>query len=856
MDCSRCSLGKNEEVVRGEGQGQKLIIIGTAPGHTESRTGRPFVGESGKVLRAILGIMGVDVSKDILITNLVRCRPPCNRNPYKTELDACKGLLLDELAQVKASTILMLGTTVLKYLTNEKLGIIKKRGEWYNIELGGKRYDALATFHPAFIVRPGGDNYFPDLLLDVQRTLEGKLDTRKPVVTILDSYERVKNYFDLVQSNSILAFNLVTTGQNTILALSLSQNSYSGWAIPWKLISNCRKTRKLILNKFRSNSIKWISHNSKLVNGFLLQHFGFCPPIFADTQLMHLALDERRNTHELNVLIRDYLGVNNYWEGVKSLGALSEYTICKFAGYDSSFIFQLYQQLKKEMDEDNVTSLHDNLLVPASETFMHLENDGIFLDMDEIDEWQYRLEEELDEDQESLQQEVVSLVTNAVNKKLTSTNVSKTIFWTLPTKKLRIKWSKTRNRYIVSDKDTIAQMKKKFGRFHQTILECLCWRAKLIDLEFSANSWQKVGVLVYCVLELERLGQRGEESSTASELLTPYQNEHPVVAYILSYRTKRKLKSTYVDSLVPDKEFRVHPTWNLCAAVTGRLGCNNPNMMNIPHEAGPRGFFLASPNSVMIQADYSQAELRVLAHCVAQHMINVLVINEGEFYEFAEAQALDSFLVKCYRKGRDLHTEVAVALFGENWGYEERTIAKEFNFGLVYGRSAKGLADALDIPLKEAEKYKKTFFDRMPEVKRYLEHLEQSVFDPGEVQNVFGRKRRFHYLDDRNIAELQRQARNYNIQSTASDLTLLATIRISEWLREIGYGSVLVFLHDSILIEVPESMMNIAAKRLYDIMLEVPKEILGDIVPFKVDTEVGYSWASLYGFDPEKGVLK
>lgn len=857
--CELCPLKGQGPYVEGEGAGQRVIIIGEAPGREERQRRRPFVGRSGQVLRGVLNQLSLK-PEDIRITNVVKCRPPDNRTPTREEIERCLPHLYEEIRSSPGAKLLLLGNTPLHYLTDCKDGITRARGEWLPAWDGR---DALATFHPAYIARPTGEEHFDDFVLDIQRALSGPIGFKETEWELLYTAEKVADYLkQLMQAPEpiITAWDLETSGyrfyQDYILAMAISHVKGRGWVITEELMHD-EEVHELLRQAFVHPNIRWIGHNAKFDQIFTLQHIGDYPRLFADTMMMHLALDERKGTHDLKTLCRDLCGAPD-WESVlwqyldnreDTYAKVPRNVLYKYAAYDVDYTLRLYEIFDKQLEEDGTRILHDELLLPASEAMMWAEFGGVSVDLDDVDAWQWRLEQELEKDEEDLSQSVSKTVRHVINRTLDELGLTQEQFWKRELKKPKISWDKSSNRYQLTSESVDGRL-----------ADLLCWRAKLVEQGFSAGSWQKVGTLAYEVLGLEYLAgkdvrTRGQEYSTSSASLEPYAQEYEVINRVLGYRTKKKLLSTYVDGLAPDPDGRIHPRWKMHATVTGRIGCTDPNVMNIPHEAGTRDFFIASPDHVLVQADYSQAELRILASYAAQHQISQLITNGDCFPEEAKAVAEDGFLVRCYREGRDLHTEVTVALYGEKWGYDERMIAKAFNFGLVYGRSAKSIAEAFDIPLSEAQKRQTEFFDRMPEVQTYLRYLENQVAEAGELQNCFGRKRRFHFVDSMNVGDLERQAKNFMMQSTASDCCLKSTSLVSEWFRKLGWGRVLVFLHDSVMVEVPESAMTIAARKLHEILTYIPHKYLGDIVALKVDMSVGYAWGSLKDFDPVKGEI-
>lgn len=867
-NCAKCPLFEHESrIVHGEGEGRHLIVIGEAPGRVERAKGRPFVGRSGEVLREVLRQLEAPI-EDVRITNIVKCRPPNNRQPTREEVRLCfEAFLQTELTERPDAALLLLGNTAIHTLTPEKAGVTKLRGEWVEANDGRP---ALCTFHPAYILRVGGGSHFDTFTLDVQRALGGPTTTEMTEWHLLQEPWEVSAYFGELEALAsgwgepvVLAWDLETSGYRAyldyILAMSLSHKVGEGWVITEELMKD-PEVHAILLKAFQDPLFRWIGHNAKFDQIFTLQHLGGYPKLYADTMMMHLALDERKGTHDLKVLCRDLCGAPDWEQEIwkylpnreASYAGVPRDVLYKYAAYDADFTLRLFYIFDPMLDEDNVRGIHDLILIPGSETMMWAEFNGVPIDMDHVDEAQHELEEQEINEIEELDAAVKARTTKRIEQMIGKPLTARLL--NANTKKIKVAWDKTINRYIVKP-DCVEALKflaQQLDVEWEALEMAVCLKVKMLDAPFSAGSWQKVGTLVYDVMGYETAsekdarvrGRHRKEYSTSSATLEVVAGGEEEVKRLLGLRSLHKLISTYIYGLLPDDNYRIHPRWKMHASVTGRIGCTDPNVMNIPHEAGTRDYFIASPEHALIQADYSQAELRFTGAYTAKWMM-----ENGATREEAE----NTFLATCYREGRDLHTEVTKALFGDKWGYDERMIAKAYNFGLVYGRSARSIAEAFDIPLREAVAQKESYFARMPNVAAYLATLEAAVQDPGELQNAFGRKRRFSFVDGAFLNDLQRQAKNFMMQSSASDATLLSTIRLWEWFREIGYGRVLVFLHDSVLVEFPEVAVSACAYKMHEIMMEVPREFVGDIVPFKVDVGVGYSWARLRDYDPVKG---
>lgn len=299
---------------------------------------------------------------------------------------------------------------------------------------------------------------------------------------------------------------------------------------------------------------------------------------------------------------------------------------------------------------------------------------------------------------------------------------------------------------------------------------------------------------------------------------------------ILEYRKNIKYLKTYVYGLWDrkDNDNIIHCEFKLHGTETGRLSSANPNMQNIPRNSLIKKLFISRPGYTLIQLDYSQAELRVLAY-ISQ----------------------DEKLIKCYCDGRDLHTEMTKHLFGDKYeehNKEQRNIAKTINFGIPYGRTARGMADKLRISMSEAKKYLEDWFEGAPRVKDYIEKCHKmAIADPQEVYyTVFGRARHYFVTSD-SIHHVENQAVNFPISSTANDLTIYSLCEIGKYIKEQNLDAYLVnTVHDSIIIEVKPEQAKQLALKCQEIMSTIPKKYLPNVtVPFRADAEIGTCYGDL-----------
>jgi DNA polymerase I len=367
-----------------------------------------------------------------------------------------------------------------------------------------------------------------------------------------------------------------------------------------------------------------------------------------------------------------------------------------------------------------------------------------------------------------------------------------------------------------------AQLKVMSGRMEEEISVLSGAIFELAGHPFNINSPQQLGKVLF---EEMNLAKKGKSVSTAADVLESL--EHPIAAKILEYRQLAKLKGTYVDALpllIDPATERLHTTFNQAGAATGRLSSSNPNLQNIPirTELGReiRAAFVPQRGWKLIVADYSQIELRLLAH-----------------------MSRDAVLLDAFRNGEDIHTRTAAEVFGVPplmVTSEHRRNAKAVNFGIVYGQTPFGLSQSLGIERREAEQYIRAYFERYSGVRRWLDLTIADVRRSGVSVNLFGRRRPIPDMNSRNPNArnfAERTAVNTPLQGAAADLIKLAMIRIDEKLRGMQ-ARMLLQVHDELVLEAPPEEVEGVSVLVKSAMEGVRKLE----VPLLVDIGSGENW--------------
>ncbi|MDD5401957.1 MAG: DNA polymerase I [Dehalococcoidales bacterium] len=365
---------------------------------------------------------------------------------------------------------------------------------------------------------------------------------------------------------------------------------------------------------------------------------------------------------------------------------------------------------------------------------------------------------------------------------------------------------------------------------------------RLIELEnsiykdtghrFNINSPRQLGQILFDELKLPGGRKTKSGYSTDAAVLDSLKGSHPVVDRVIEFRTLAKLKTTYIDALpgmVNPATGRLHTSFNQTRTTTGRLSSSDPNLQNIPvrGELGReiRQAFIAPEGSVLLSGDYSQIDLRALAHLSG-----------------------DPVLVETFKRNEDVHTATAMQLFGVSPAEvtpDMRRLAKTVNFGVIYGMSGYGLEQATELSRQEAEQFITTYFEKYPGVKKYLEETRELARSQGYVQTVLGRRRMIPEINspNRNIREAaERMAINMPVQGTSADIVKVAMINLD---REINSRQLktrmLLQVHDELIFEVPETEIGVVSGLVRELMANAIKLD----IPVKVDLKAGTTWGDM-----------
>ncbi len=667
-------------------------------------------------------------------------------------------------------------------------------------------YDAPVPFDPDALVRSEPDN---DILRKIFEELEFRSllrrlfeDTEEPALTpsvqgelfgaateqgdgdrrkqydgktqqylLIEDVERLQEILDALGAEEEVAFDTETTGldplRSKLIAVSLSAEPHRAYAVLLPSEGEQRRRMLELLQQFFTRqSILKIAHNAKFdVKALQWAGVEVRGPYY-DTMIAHF-LAEPEQRHRLDDLAKNYLHytpisieslIGKRGPKQRSMDTVDPQKLGIYAAEDADLTLQLKPILDRMLEQREQRSIFEKIEMPLMPVLARMELKGVAVDVPFLKAYSEELEREMLQIREQIYQ--------------------------------------------------------------------------LAGMEFNLDSPRQVGAVLFDQLKIPytRPKTKTGQYSTREEVLRKLKDKHPIIPLILEYREIAKLKSTYVDALpelVHPETGRIHTTFNQTIAITGRLSSTNPNLQNIPirTERGRRirqAFVAGGEGSVMLSADYSQIELRLLAH-----------------------MSEDENMIRAFQQGRDIHRATAARIFKveeEAVTPEMRRIAKAVNFGIAYGQSAFGLSQTLEISRKEASEIIRQYYEEFPGIRKYMERIIRFAREHGYVETLLGRRRYLRDIHSRNDTvrkAAERNAINSPIQGSAADLIKLAMIEIDDQLQaQHPDAHMLLQVHDELLFEVPKDELESVQTLVRNTM----ENALQLKVPLVVDIGVGKNW--------------
>lgn len=587
---------------------------------------------------------------------------------------------------------------------------------------------------------------------------------------LVENEDIMRELVAFFMTKSEIAIDTETTSTDAIRAklvgLSFSTDPGRAWYVP---ISQNKEDAMRVLEIFRPlyehREILKVGQNLKY-DLTVLASYGIQlqAPMF-DTMLAHYVLQPEQR-HNMDYLAEVYLKyqtihidelIGARGKGQRSMADLTPADICDYACEDADVTLQLKLKLQKEMEENGLLSLFNEIEMPLMPVLAKMERTGVCVD----------------------------------TKALAQTGTL----------------------------------------FNERLLQLETEIYELAGHQFTITSPRQVGEVLFDELKLNPKAKKTKtgQYSTGEEVLDGLRTKHPIVGKILDHRALKKLLSTYVEALpqlINPETGRIHTSFNQAVTATGRLSSSNPNLQNIPvrGEDGReiRRAFVPEEGGVFFSADYSQIELRIMAHLSA-----------------------DEHLLQDFRDGKDIHAATAARIFKkplDEVTRDERRKAKTANFGIIYGISAFGLAERMEVSRTEAKELIDNYFETYPRVKEYMENSMQVARERGYVLTEFGRRRFLPDINSRNAVVrgyAERNAVNAPIQGTAADLIKLAMVRIDTRFEREGIRSTMMLqVHD----ELNFSVLPDELERVRTIVMEEMEAAYTMQVPLIADCGVGQNW--------------
>jgi|ETNmetMinimDraft_13_1059891.scaffolds.fasta_scaffold01527_2 DNA polymerase-1 len=588
---------------------------------------------------------------------------------------------------------------------------------------------------------------------------------------LVDTIDKANELVVKFLKEKMICFDTETTGldpnNSELVGISFAVKPHEAWYIPIsKNYHEAQKFVQILKPLFESNNIIKIGQNIKFDINILSWYDVQVAGPFFDTMIAHYLLQPDMR-HNMDILSETYLNyepvsieklIGKKGKNQLNMREVDIELVKEYASEDADVTLQLKNVFEPKLEETGTSNLFDKTEMPLVPVLASMESEGIKLDVPALNEFSI-------------------------------------------------------------------QLKNEIIKIEAKIYE-------LADTEFNIASPKQLGEVLFEKLAITSKPKKTKtgQYKTGEDILIKLIYKHPIVEEILEYRSLAKLKSTYVDALpalVNPRDGRIHTSFNQAVAATGRLSSNNPNLQNIPirSEKGReirKAFIPRNDNFVLLAADYSQIELRIIAHL-----------------------SKDKALIEAFNEGRDIHTATAARVYGVEYHEvttDMRRNAKTVNFGIIYGISAFGLSERLGIPRREAADIINSYFEKYPEVKKYMNDTIIFAKEHGYVETILGRRR---YLKDINSANsvvrgfAERNAINAPIQGSSADMIKVAMIKIyNEFLNKRLKTKMILQVHDELVFDLLKEEEKVVCQIVEKSMINA----INLDVPVVIDMNTGNNW--------------
>lgn len=797
LACTECPLREEAKApVPGYGpvEGIKVIVIGERPGYQENIYGKPFIGESGQLLREAFKENKFDVDNSIYLSNAVRCYTLAT--PTKKKFAFCaERFLMRELKSKRLADVefvLLLGSPALQvffpsYKITEKRGQLLRHPDYPDKQF-------FATFHPAAVLRKASYESF--FLADIEafchfvdHGVPAKHQTKYYYGT---SHKKTRKILKHLSSKKVISFDIETSGLDPfandfyISMISFSDAPGRAYVVPINHPEHSISRANLALLKtlLSDPRVKMIAHNCIFDIKCLKANLGIeVRGMTFDTMIAPYLHYEERKMPALKDLAAEFTDLGHYenellaavGETKKSAEVFQKAPfkiLAKYSAKDSDATFRIYEIFKEELESEERTAKLMPRMLDVCDSIVDMESEGWFID-----------------------------------------------------EKTLIKTKKKLEKILVDTVTAIHQIKavERYIEDHE-------------ELNLRSSPQKAVLLSEYAKLPLTVRTPKGA-FSTAKEILVSFADRSKLCQLLLEHSKLGKLISTYTTSLFEKKsdDGRLRTNYNIALTATGRLSSSKPNLQNIPSRGkyAPliKKQFGSPPNFILCEGDFSQIELRIFA-----------------------AYAKEKTMLHAYENDLDIHRITASAIYGipeDEITKDQRTVGKTCNFALIYGISPDSLKERLlvdgdiRISLKGARKAHRAFFDKYPAATTYHRRIEKYVVKHGHIDTKFGHRKHLpaaQSLDPREQSHAFRVAYNHPIQGTAAGILFEALIRVREAFKGTD-AKLLATVHDSILAYVPEDEVERYARLLKETMEDFEYSWLP--IPIPADIQVGKTWGDL-----------
>lgn len=785
--CEECPLYEGGTYVPSTGPDEaKLAIVGEAPGFQETVYGKSFVGPSGKLLDKVLEYHKIE-RNEAFLTNACLCRPPGNATPTRAAIDACRPRLLVELRGRNVEQVLALGNTAAESLLH-KSGITKLR-----VGPGHRSPDlpdvrVVPSLHPAACLRQG--DQFPHLVTDVGKLRYTPHVWSEPEIVVANNRVDALRWLSHIASTVPEGTGILVIDDEVDIEKDASFGNPSQHSMLCVGIGYAPNKVLVLAEDIVGEKEVWDVLGELLRTRLIVAQNGKFDlkglykyvgglKLYGDTMLASYVFDERPGVHGLKYQAIEYLGAPAYDEEIK-----------RYVGPGDGYGV-IPRDILYRYNGYDVACTYALWLM-----------------------WSLRFEQG-NEDLRRKHDDLVEASNELMYVELNGITVDRTYLSELD-KEYRERLVKLEDEI---DLVVTNQYDKAGGINPRSPMQV---KKFLADNRIEVDSTNEDTLRILLKALEEGRVERPKEVKEFVQLL-------------LTHRREAKLHGTYVKGIAKRLyRGRVYSTYLLHGSTTGRLASRDPNLQNIPRESSIRRIFVPSrPSRVFLQSDYAQAELRVLSYLAGDTYFRD-IFNAGDRDVFDDlSEILYPFESVLYKAG-----EITDA----HWK-ELRIRVKAFVYGLGYGREAPSIAKEFNLPMEEAFRLKREFFEVIPEIVAFQEETKAKVRAGDDLITPWGRHRRFHLITKENEKTTMNEALAFLPQSTASDMCVKALV----WTRQEtkGFAWIRNIVHDSLLVECEEEDVEEVKEITERNMLKAAELVVGDYVKFKVDTKVGKNWGEV-----------